>query len=132
MTRCAAAAAPLPARPANASFWAATATGPGTQALTWKPDVGRWAVVVMNADGSRRVAADVSVGAKTGVLLPVGIGLFVLSLLVVIGAAALVALALRAPSGPAGGVTAGAAAPVAAGTGDTAGGAPGPSSVLAR
>ena len=80
-----------PGVPANASFWAATATGPGTQALTWKPDVGRWAVVVMNADGSRRVAADVSVGAKTGVLLPVGIGLFALSLLVVIGAAALIA-----------------------------------------
>ena len=114
MTRCVAAAAPRPAVPANASFWAATATGPGTQALTWKPDVGRWAVVVMNADGSRRVAADVSVGAKTGVLLPIGIGLFALSLLVVIGAAALIALALREPSGPAGGATAAAAAPVAA------------------
>jgi hypothetical protein len=103
-----------PGVPANASFWAATATGPGTQALTWKPDVGRWAVVVMNADGSRRVAADVSVGAKTGVLLPVGIGLFALSLLVVIAAAALFALALREPSGPAGGATAEAAAPAPA------------------
>ena len=46
-----------PGAPASASFWTATATGPGTQALTWKPDVGRWAVVVMNADGSQRVAA---------------------------------------------------------------------------
>ena len=103
-----------PGAPANASFWAATATGAGTQALTWKPDVGRWAVVVMNADGSRRVAADVSVGAKTGVLLPVGIGLFALSLLVVIAAAALFAVAIREPSGPAGGATAEAAAPTSA------------------
>jgi len=103
-----------PGAPANASFWAATATGAGTQALTWKPDVGRWAVVVMNADGSRRVAADVSIGAKTGVLLPVGIGLFALSLLVVIAAAALFVVALREPSSPAGGATAEAAAPAAA------------------
>ena len=105
-----------PGAPASASFWAATATGPGTQALTWKPDVGRWAVVVMNADGSRRVAADVSIGAKTGVLLPVGIGLFALSLLFMIGAAALFALALRQPPTPADGATAAAAAPVAADT----------------
>jgi hypothetical protein len=91
--------------PAKASFWAATATGPGTQALTWKPDVGRWAVVVMNADGSRGVAADVSVGAKTGALLPVGIGLFALALLIVIASAALFVVALRTPSGPAGGAT---------------------------
>lgn len=103
-----------PGRPENASFWAATATGPGTQALTWKPDVGRWAVVVMNADGSRRVAADVSVGAKTGVLLPIGIGLFALSFLVLIGSAALIWLAVRQPSGPAGGATAVAAAPASA------------------
>ena len=103
-----------PGVPANASFWAATATGPGTQALTWKPDVGRWAVVVMNADGSRRVAADVSVGAKTGVLLPVGLGLFALSIFVVIASAALIELAVREPSDPAGGATAAATAPAAA------------------
>jgi hypothetical protein len=100
-----------PGAPASASFWAATATGPGTQALTWKPDAGRWALVVMNADGSRRVAADVSVGAKTGVLLPVGIGLFALALLAVIASAALFVVALREPSGPAGGATAAAGAP---------------------
>ena len=78
-----------PGVPANASFWAATATGPGTQALTWKPDVGRWALVVMNADGSRRVAADVNVGAKTGVVLPIGIGLLGLGFLGLLGSAVL-------------------------------------------
>ena len=107
-----------PGVPASASFWAATATGAGTQALTWKPDVGRWAVVVMNADGSPRVAADVSVGAKTGVLLPVGIGLFALSLLVVIASAALFALAIREPSAPAGGASAVVAAPASASAAD--------------
>jgi hypothetical protein len=30
-----------PGVPANATFWAATAAGPGTQALTWKPDARR-------------------------------------------------------------------------------------------
>jgi hypothetical protein len=102
-----------PGPPANASFWAATATGPGGQALTWKPDAGRWAVVVMNADGSRGVAADVSVGAKTGVLLPIGIGLFALSFPTVIGSAALIWLVLRRPSGPTGGAMATAGAPAA-------------------
>jgi Domain of unknown function (DUF4389) len=110
-----------PGVPAKASFWAATATGPGTQALTWKPDVGRWAVVVMNADGSRRVGADISVGAKTGILLPVGIGLFGLSFLVVIAGAALIAVALRLPSRPDGGAAAADAAPASTGA-DTAAG----------
>lgn len=103
-----------PGTPASASFWVATASGPGTQALTWKPDVGRWAVVVMNEDGSRGVAADVSVGAKTGVLLPVGVGLFALSFLIVIAAGALFVLALRTPSDPAGGATVAAGAPAPA------------------
>jgi hypothetical protein len=103
-----------PGVPASASFWAATATGPGTQALTWKPDVGRWAVVVMNADGSPRVTADVSIAAKTGVLLPVGIGLFAAALLVVIASAALIALAIREPATPAGGAPATATATASA------------------
>ena len=97
---------------------------PGTQALTWKPDVGRWAVVVMNADGSRRVAADVSVGAKTGVLLPIGIGLFALSLLVVDRLGGADRVAIREPSGPAGGATAAAAAPASARRGHRRGGYP--------
>lgn len=49
--------------PAQQSFWAASAAGPGVQQLTWPAAEGRWAAVLMNADGSRPVVADLSVGA---------------------------------------------------------------------
>jgi len=88
-----------PGFPTSADFWAATASGPSTQALTWKPDIGRWAVVVMNADGSRGVTADVSVGAKTDAVLPVGVVLLGLGLLGLGGSAMLIWLAVRAEGG---------------------------------
>ena len=101
-----------PGFPTSASFWAATASGPGTQALTWKPDIGRWAVVVMNADGSRSVTADVSVGAKSDAVLPIGVVLLGLGLLGLGGSGMLIWLALREEGGSAGGgVTAIAQAP---------------------
>ena len=62
-----------PAMPATQTFWAATASGSGTQSVTWRPSGGRWVVVVMNADAGRSVSADVSVGAKTDLVLPSGV-----------------------------------------------------------
>ena len=53
-----------PARPGAQSFWAASAAGPGKQTLTWRIRSGHWRVVVMNADGSARVAADARIGAS--------------------------------------------------------------------
>ena len=49
-----------PGPPAEQRFWAAQ----GEHALTWDVQSGDWSVVVMNADGSRDVAAAVSAGAK--------------------------------------------------------------------
>jgi hypothetical protein len=40
------------APPTEQSFWAASASGVGTQTLTWKVREGDWSVVLMNADGS--------------------------------------------------------------------------------
>ena len=67
----------VPAAPATQSFWVASSA----QDLRWHLKKGRWAVVVMNADGSPGVVADVAVGAKVGPVLPTGIGLAVLGAL---------------------------------------------------
>jgi len=52
-----------PAAPATETFWAAKAQGTGTQKLTWDVKDGDWSVVVMNADGSASVDANISAGA---------------------------------------------------------------------
>jgi thioredoxin-like negative regulator of GroEL len=41
----------------------------------WKLRSGKWSIVVMNADGSRDVAATIGVGVKVPAALWVGIGL---------------------------------------------------------
>jgi hypothetical protein len=103
-----------PAEPASQRFWTATASGAGTQTLTWKPDEGRWAVVVMNADGSSKVAADVSIAAKSGAVLPIGIALLGVGVLALLAAAGLIWLAVREPGAGGGGTAIVAAAPFAA------------------
>jgi hypothetical protein len=81
--------------PTEQRFWVASASGVGTQTVTWKVREGDWSVVVMNADGSSGIAADIDVGAKLSFLLWVAIGLLLGGLLVVGGSAALVVLSAR-------------------------------------
>ncbi len=89
--------AKIPANPAQQNFWAATATGPGEQELTWNLRSGAWAAVVMNADASSPVSVNLQAGARTDLLLPVFIGLLIGGLvmlligvpLIVLGAAGL-------------------------------------------
>jgi hypothetical protein len=81
--------------PIDQRFWAASASGVGTQTLTWKVRDGDWSVVLMNADGSRGVAADLDLGAKLSFLLWVAIGLLLGGLLVVGGSTGLIVLAAR-------------------------------------
>jgi hypothetical protein len=49
--------------PAAADIWVAKASGAGPQTLDWSAESGDWTVVVMNADASAGVSADVRVGA---------------------------------------------------------------------
>lgn len=84
-----------PGRPGDQDFWAASATGLGRQTLQWEPGDGRWGLVVMNADGTLPVNADVSVGAKTGLALPLGLGLLGGGLLLVGVAGVALWLSLR-------------------------------------
>ena len=84
-----------PAAPAGQGFWAASATGAGLQTLTWDIEAGNWDVVVMNADASRGVTVDAAAGIKTGLLLPIGIGLLACGLATGGAAAVLVVVALK-------------------------------------
>jgi hypothetical protein len=81
--------------PTEQRFWAASASGVGTQTLTWKVREGDWSVVLMNADGSRSVVADIDLGAKLSFLLWVAIGLLLGGVLVLGGSTALIVLAAR-------------------------------------
>jgi hypothetical protein len=67
----------LEGRPADQTFWAASATGAGEQTLEWEPEGGSWNVVVMNADGSRGVAAELSIGGELDSLIWIGVGMLV-------------------------------------------------------
>jgi hypothetical protein len=55
-------------------FWAAAVSGTSSP-LLWKLRSGTWSIVVMNADGSRNVAATIGVGVKVPAALWAGIGL---------------------------------------------------------
>ena len=82
------------AAPTTEDFWVADAVGVDTVQLDWEATAGRWSVVVMNADGSPGVAADVEVGLRADFIVPLTVGLlafgFVLTavavVLVVVGA----------------------------------------------
>jgi hypothetical protein len=101
-----------PVAPADSQIWVASEHGSGKQTLNWEIEDGDYSVVVMNADGSAGVDADVSTGADVPFLdeigwSAVGSGSFVL----IIGIAMIV-IGTRRPRNPGG--TAPIAAPVAA------------------
>jgi hypothetical protein len=91
-----------PVAPADSNIWAASEQGSGKQTLNWEIEDGDWSVVVMNADGSAGVDADISTGAELPFLTAlgwtaVGSGGFVL----LVGVALLV-IGIRRPSKPSG------------------------------
>jgi len=65
--------------------------GSGRRTLEWALRDGDWAVVIMNADGSAPVAADVQLGARFGVVYPLVVGLTLAGVfLLALGAALMV------------------------------------------
>ena len=81
--------------PTDQDFWTVSASGPGEQQLDWEARGGRWSVVVMNADGAPGVAADVEVGARSGAVTPIAIGLLVMGGVLTAVALALVVVGAR-------------------------------------
>lgn len=52
-----------PVPPTDVDIWSASISGTGELNLDWSPESGGWEIVVMNADGSREVAADLTASA---------------------------------------------------------------------
>jgi hypothetical protein len=85
-----------PARPDGERFWMAKASGGGRQELRWTVAKGDWSVVLMNADGSKGVGADVAIGARSSVVLWAGVAVAALGAVAGVIAACLAVLAVRA------------------------------------
>ena len=81
--------------PARAGIWAARASGPGTQTLTWPDRSGSWTVAAMNADGSRPVAVRISVAASMPSLPWIAAGLLAGGILILAAGVALIAVPAR-------------------------------------
>jgi hypothetical protein len=61
--------------PADESFWVTSTRGSGNVALARHPRAGNWRAVVVNADGSRGITAQLQLGACTSLLWWLGGGL---------------------------------------------------------
>ncbi len=86
--------------PLDQTFWTVSASGVGEQQLDWTARGGRWSVVVMNADGSPAVAADVEIGARSGAVTPVSIALLVMGGIVTTLALVLIVAGARGRRSP--------------------------------
>lgn len=86
-----------PVPPGQRPIWVASAQGEGAQELTWDVRDGEWSVVVMNADGSRGISADVDAGAKVPLLAEIGWSSLGGGMLFLILATTLTVLAFRTP-----------------------------------
>jgi len=75
--------------PIDSDIWVEQSSGTDTQSIAWEIENGDWTVVVMNADGSRGVSADLSAGATVPAL-----GWLVAITLSLAGVGLLIALAL--------------------------------------
>ncbi|HLW16650.1 MAG TPA: hypothetical protein VKV69_04750 [Actinomycetota bacterium] len=83
--------------PGQEPIWVATGAGQQEQQLLWHPRSGRWTVVIMNADGSGGVGAQMSVGVRVRYLAWIGIGLLGLALLAFIAGGLMLYFGVRQP-----------------------------------
>ena len=64
-----------PSAPGAQTFWVASAAGSGERNLDWKIAAGDWSVVVMNADASPGISADLQAGFRSELFGPIAAGL---------------------------------------------------------
>ncbi len=79
-----------PAPPGDQAFWVTQASGEASQGVTWDLEPGNWAIVVMNADATTDVVADIELGGQVDYLVPIGIGLVIGGIVLLAMAAAMI------------------------------------------
>ena len=84
--------------PGQASIWAAHASGPGTQTLTWAIRSGDWMVMAMNADGSRPVNLQVHMAATLPALPWIAAGLLIGGIVILAGGVLLIEVSAQRAS----------------------------------
>jgi hypothetical protein len=84
--------APVP--PAEVPIWVASSSGT-SESLEWETADGDWSVVVMNADGSADVSADIAIAAKAPLLFHIGLGLVIGGSVLLLAAAVGLVFAVR-------------------------------------
>jgi hypothetical protein len=84
--------------PGEQSFWVAQSEGSVEQTLTWDAEFGRWTVVVMNADAARGIDVEADAGVKLDWAIWAGLGMFVVGLLMTVGAVIVILLIGRRAS----------------------------------
>jgi hypothetical protein len=87
-----------PTPPGEQDFWVAESEGSGEQALSWDADFGRWTAVVMNADAARGIDVEADAGVKLDWAIWAGLGMFVVGLLMTVGAVVVILLIGRRAS----------------------------------
>jgi hypothetical protein len=87
--------------PTDQMFWVASVSGPGRQDLTWEVQEGEWKAVLMNADGSAGLLAEVTVGIKSGSLLGIAVTMLIVGFLLTTLAIVVIVIATRGRGAPA-------------------------------
>lgn len=90
----------VPSPPHEQGFWVASASGPGTQTLTWDLESGRWMAVIMNTDATSGVTVDASAGAQTDLLVPFALGLLAVGAILGVIAVVLIVAGVRGSTEP--------------------------------
>ena len=85
--------------PATQRFWVASSNGARASNLVWKPTDGRWAVVVMRADGRPGLDVSADLGARPPALPWIALGLLVAGGVFMVGGVLLIIGAIRRRTG---------------------------------